>query len=292
MSVISGVDWSIGTTPKGRINPTGASDVVTSTVNLAPPSSTPQTVVADMQSYARILATGSTASLNDKVAAFAAYNHNLQSSSGWFSQGTQAERDAVRSAVEGSEFVKQAYAAVDQFSNLGNSLSAPNSQKSSKSEYDRFMALSESQQQLVYAGGFSTFNSLGDFISYLKASTGANTATTSAPASPVTITLSDQAKIALGDATEAGPNSTSKPTTDSNSSAEQALKNLVNPSLTTSDADVGLALLQSIAKEVVAGADGKSKNAASPNITPSQAGTLPRTTQNAYAPGSVVNATA
>ena len=166
--------------------------------NAAAPTSAPAdgvdavpAIVRQAQQLAGVIADGSTASNAEKGAALAGLyklrfsDPKGSSSTAWFAQSTQAQRDQINNAVDKSTFFKQAVGAAIQFNADGMAAAKTGqSTDSSQTAYDRFNRLSADQQVLVWAGGASQFASPQQYSAHLglQAAGVASTAPTSSAA--------------------------------------------------------------------------------------------------------------
>lgn len=217
-------------------------------------------LVQQVQHYASLLVDGSGASDTAKATAMAQlYQLRFKvggsatdpSKDHWFTQSTAAQRQVVDAEIDDSSFFKQGIAAASRFNATGMGLARAGDRSASSSESARFSQLSTQQQTLIWAGGFSQFQSLDDFKSYLAEQAAGNAAM--------------QAAIGQGDAASAGRSGTrttgapvlntpvlnapvlNNAAPASDDPATKAAKSLLATGPGVSMADVALSLLQNSA---------------------------------------------
>lgn len=269
-------------TPSSPSSTTPASSAPTSTDDVFAGASD---LVLQVQHYASLLVDGSGASDTDKANALAQlYQLRFKvggsatdpSSDDWFTQSTAAQRQVVNAEIDNSSFFKQGNAAASQFNAAGISLARAGDRSAASSEFARFSQLSTQQQTLIWGGGFSQFQSLDDFKSYLAQQAAGNAAmqasinqsdAAQAATSP-SKTGADQALDALT------PAATDDPVT-------KAAKSLLTAGPGVSMADVALTVLQNSAA-----AQAKAKADADATDKPGRDGTDRAKTSDAGSSGS------
>jgi len=170
-------------------------------------TSTSSGIVDQLKKQASIVADGSGASDEEKVAAYTSIMRSMAQSgntgSGWYQSSTQADRDALNDIMQNSSIAKRVQAAADNFNRAG--MSGSRETNVAAKNLERFNGMPSIDQQLVVAGT-ALSGGVEDFRRFLENNAQAREAqiTTdraesdkTASKSAVKVTLSDDAKAAL-----------------------------------------------------------------------------------------------
>lgn len=204
-------------------------------------------IVQQVQQDASLLVDGSGASDADKATAFARlYQLRFKvggsatdpSKDDWFTQSTAAQRQVVNAEIDNSSFFKQAVAAASKFNAVGIGLARAGDTSASNSESARFAQLSTEQQTLIWAGGFSQFQSLDDVKSYLARQAAGNAAMHAA---------ADAASGQAATSAAAAASATAAASPASDDPVTKAAKSLLASGPGVSMADVALTVLKNSA---------------------------------------------
>lgn len=170
-------------------------------------TSTPSGIVDQLKRQVSIVADGSGASDEEKVAAYTSIMRSMAQSantgSGWYQSSTQADRDALNDIMQNSSIAKRVQAAADNFNRAG--MSGSRESNVAAKNLERFNGMSSIDQQLVVAGT-ALSGGVEDFRSFLENNAQAREAQIAvdraensrmASSNLVEVTLSDDAKATL-----------------------------------------------------------------------------------------------